>query len=88
MRSVPPRGSEWVLRSLTRLGPQCPACLIMEPASEMTCQILLIEKIPLGSTRYRVVVLTSWDHAKSAGQKYRMINTSRLLNREVLKLSG
>jgi hypothetical protein len=31
----------------------------------MTCQTLMIEKVPVGPTRYRNVVLTSWDRGLS-----------------------
>jgi hypothetical protein len=31
----------------------------------MTCQTLMIEKVPVGPTRYRDVVLTSWDRRLS-----------------------
>jgi hypothetical protein len=31
----------------------------------MTCQTLMIEKVPVGPTRYRDVVLTSWDRGMS-----------------------
>jgi len=45
MRSVPPRGSGWVLVALT-------------PAV-----------IPVGPTRYREVVLTSWDCGMSESER-------------------
>ena len=31
----------------------------------LTCQTLMIEKVPVGPTRYRDVVLTSWDRGMS-----------------------
>src|SRR6266481_1654352 len=35
----------------------------------MTCQILMIEKVAVAPTRYRAVVLTSWDHVMSDSER-------------------